>query len=133
MGRKNILRKLSSETDFNSSDGRATMQTVLEDKKHRKDLRKYLGVRDDELSAGNIGGNFKKDLNKFLGIERHNLDNVMTNQSYRKVPNKLENPLQETVRKEGSEGYSSIDLSSSSSGSCTTSSEYYSCSHRLLK
>ena len=144
MGRKNILRKLDFDTDLDSSDGKAELQMSKGDKGCRKDLRKYLGVSDNDWrSVENAGGTFKKDLSKFLGIRKRHLGTVLSKQSHRKAPNKLscdgkfrsklEKPYQETASEEGSEGYSSIELSSSSSGSCTASLEYYSCSHRLVK
>ena len=137
MGRKNILHKLGINTVLDS-EGREMTEMTKEDQKFRKDLRKYLGrIDDDWPEIVNVGGYFKKDLSKFLGIKKHNLENVMSSQSCKmscsKLRSKLEIPYQETVSEEGSEGYSSIGLSSSSSSSCTTSLEYYSCSDRSLK
>ena len=131
MGRKSFLQKLGVNTSLDS-DGRGKLQTIEEDQKFKKDLKKYLGRSNDDWSEiESIEGHFKKDLSKFLGIKKHTLEKVMTTQSYKTVPykmssdnklrSKLEIPYLETVSEEGSEGYSSIDLSSSSNGSCKTS------------
>ena len=110
----------------------------------RKDLRKYLGVTNENLVlVGHSKGSFKKDLGKFLGIEENIIEKMMINKGSEEGKNKyvgdsrlrfqLKVPYQETINDAGSEGYSSIDLSSSSIGSCTTSSDDYSISNRLLK
>ena len=50
-----------------------------------------------------------------------------------RLQSQLRVPHQKTSNDARSEGYSSIDLSLSSIGSCTISSNYYSSSNRLLK
>ena len=79
--------------------------------------------------------NFKKNLSKFLGVEQESLKKVLTNHKKdlnQDIRTKFETSFSASVAVAGSEGYSSTYLSSSSSGSCTTSLEYYAASDRLL-
>ena len=142
-GKKIFMNPLAA--GYESGDG----FDAQEDQKYRKDLRKYLGMSDDNVKykehfndedcSGVLSAetSFKKDLSKFLGVEKQCLEKMMTNRSYKKELDKNCQPNPEAnlvslAGVGGSEGYSSADLSSSSSGSCTTSLEYYAASDRLL-
>ena len=142
-GKKTFMNPLVA--GYESGDG----FDAQEDQKYRKDLRKYLGVSDDNVKSQKhfhdeycsgvllAETNFKKDLSKFLGVEKQCLEKMMKKNSHKKEPDKNCQPNPEAnlvslASVGGSEGYSSADLSCSSSGSCTTSLEYYAASDRLL-
>lgn len=132
-----LIRKqtmIGSCDDNNAGMERSDKTEAIQE--YRKDLRKYLGItKEDTPETMAVDFNFKKNLSKFLGVEQKCLRKVLT--SHKKDPNQdiqtnFETSFSASMAVAGSEGYSSTYLSSSSSGSCTTSLEYYAASDRLL-
>ena len=115
------------ESRNNSNSFETNTETIDETRpsdyqRHRKDLKKYFGLDPESCQWEK---NSKKDLSKFLGVEKKQLEKAMISRTLRKTYPSLNIPVTDASGGEGSEGYSSADLSFSSSGSCTTSLEYY--------
>ena len=119
--RKNLFHHLGLDTTLPSSARNNVIQTIISDisqvsQVYKKDLDKYLGidhlylVNSKEMKISETcPNNFKKDLSNYLGLDNKTLDRVKkTNQL-----NSVQRRSKET--NPDSEGYSSIDSSSSSS------------------
>ena len=134
--RDTLLIKQPNRVSFSKNRQNSCEMFLETEKNQRKDLQKYLGMTNkDSLEMSALGNTFRKDLSKFLGVEQKFLRQELSRNNHnpcQQVRSQLKTPLSSSeTALSGSEGYSSTYLSSSSSGSCTTSCEYYAASDRL--